>query len=238
MRIVKAGEKIDLPSHHSGIEGTNSANVEVSALPSGKSGETTLISDRLSARLYRADYFGCLSADLPERYVPGDAKVVEASAKNVQQAIHQINSRQMTGGGLALWPGAAYQPDMWVTSYAGHFMIEASRKGYNIPSGFMNRWTTFQRKEAQSWRYDANFKQTATVQAYRLYTLALAGAPERGAMNRLRETKDIPRLAGWMLAGAYAITGRPEAATELIDVRTLTTEEEYYGYWYGGGCRR
>jgi alpha-2-macroglobulin len=125
--------------------------------------------------------------------------------------------------------GNGFQPDMWVTSYAGHFMIEAGRKGYNIPSGFMNRWTTFQRKEAQSWRYDAKFKQTATVQAYRLYTLALAGAPERGAMNRLRETKDIPRLAGWMLAGAYAVSGRPEAAAELIDVRTLEHRRGVHG---------
>lgn len=237
MRIVKAGEKIDLSFAPFGIEGTNSANVVVTALPSVN------LEKRLS---YLTSYpHGCTeqitSAAFPQLYLKdmyaGDAKVVETSVKNVQQAIHQINSRQMTGGGLALWPGTAHQPDMWVTSYAGHFMIEASRKGYNIPSGFMNRWTTFQRKEAQAWRYDANYRQTATVQAYRLYTLALAGAPERGAMNRLRETKGIPRLAGWMLAGAYAITGRPEAAMELIDVRTLNTEEEYYGYWYGGALR-
>jgi alpha-2-macroglobulin len=237
MRIVKAGEKIDIPFAPFGMEGTNSAKVEVSSLPSVN------LEKRLS---YLTGYpHGCTeqitSAAFPQLYLKelyaGDAKVVEASAKNVQQAIHQISTRQMTGGGLALWPGSAFQPDMWVTSYAGHFMIEAGRKGYNIPSGFMNRWTTFQRKEAQSWRYDANYKQTATVQAYRLYTLALAGAPERGAMNRLRETKGIPRLAGWMLAGAYAVSGRPEAATELIDVRTLATEEEYMGYYYGGALR-
>ena len=41
------------------------------------------------------------------------------------------------------------------------------------------------------------------VQAYRLYLLALAKAPELGAMNRLKEYKFITPEAKWRLAAAY-----------------------------------
>ncbi len=77
----------------------------------------------------------------------------------------------------------------------------------------------------------------ANDQAYRLLSLALAGDPEKGAMNRLRESKDTPRLAHWMLAAAFATTGRPEVAGDLLDFRNMGTEEEYYYYYYGSEIR-
>ncbi len=235
--VIKPGEKYQKNFSPFGLEGTNSAVVEVSALPSVNlekrlqyltgypHGCTEQITSAAFPQLYLKDLYG----DKPE--------IMNTTIKNVQQAIHLIVSRQMAGGGLAMWPGSSYQPDAWITSYAGHFMTEASRKGYNIPSGFMSRWTNYQRREAQQWRWDPKYKETATAQAYRLYTLALAGAPERGAMNRLRETTGIPKLAGWLLAGAYAVSGRPEAATGLVDVRSTNTEEEYMYYYYGGAVR-
>ena len=117
----------------------------------------------------------------------------------------------MADGGIALWPGSA-QPDNWVTSYAGHFITEAERIGYSIPSGFKQKWISYQKKTAQEWRFDPKFRQSANDQAYRLFTLALAGQPEKGAMNRLRESAEIPQLSRWLLAAAFAITGRPEVA--------------------------
>ena len=237
MAVLKPGEKYQKSFAPFGMEGTNSAVVEVSALPSVNlekrlqyligypHGCTEQVTSAAFPQLYLKDLYG----DKPE--------IMTTTIRNVQQAIHLLLSRQMAGGGMAMWPGSSYQPDPWITSYVGHFMIEAGRKGYNVPSGFMTRWTGYQRREAQQWRYDAAFRQTATVQAYRLYTLALAGAPERGAMNRLRETAGIPRLAGWFLAGAYAVSGRPEAATDLIDVRTMNTEDEFMHYYYGGAVR-
>ena len=142
----------------------------------------------------------------------------------------------MINGGIALWPGSS-QPDNWVTSYAGHFMTEAERKGYSIPPGFKQKWISFQKKTAQDWRFDTRYKQTANDQAYRLFTLALAGQPEKGAMNRLRESSGIPQLSRWLLAAAYATTGRPEVATGLLDVRNTGTEQEYCNYYYGSELR-
>jgi hypothetical protein len=139
-------------------------------------------------------------------------------------------------GGIALWPGSS-QPDNWVTSYAGHFILEAERKGFSIPSGFKQKWISYQKKSAQDWRYDARYKYSANDQAYRLFSLALAGQPEKGAMNRLREYAGIPQLSKWLLAAAFATTGRPEVATALLDVRNTNTEQEYYNYYYGSEMR-
>ena len=142
----------------------------------------------------------------------------------------------MSNGGIALWPGN-YQPDNWVTSYAGHFMTEAEKKGYSIPTDFRRKWINYQKKTAQDWRFDPKFKQSANDQAYRLFTLALAGSPERGAMNRLRESAGLPQLSRWFLAAAFATAGRPEVAGDLLDMRNLETENEYSDYYYGSPMR-
>jgi hypothetical protein len=116
-------------------------------------------------------------------------------------------------------------------------MTEAERKGYSIPAGFKQKWIGYQKKSAQEWRNDTRYNQSANDQAYRLFTLALAGQPEKGAMNRLRESPGIPQLSKWLLAAAFATTGRPEVAAGLLDVRNTTTEPEYYNYYYGSEMR-
>lgn len=124
-----------------------------------------------------------------------------------------------------------------MTSYAGHFAIEAQKAGYTLPAGFLNKWTSYQRSQATSWRYQPQYRYTASDQAYRLFTMALAGSPDKGAMNRMREITDLPSLAKWFLAAAYATTGRTEVAQTLIDVRNLKTESDYAYYYYGSTLR-
>ena len=159
-----------------------------------------------------------------------------ALRNNVQEALRGIGSRQLSSGALTLWPGSAY-PDDWVTSYAGHFAIEAQKAGYTLPAGFLSKWTSYQRSQASGWRYQPQYRYTANDQAYRLFTLALAGSADKGAMNRMRETADLPALARWFLAAAYATTGRPEVAQSLTDVRNLRTDNEFAGYYYGSTLR-
>jgi len=75
-------------------------------------------------------------------------------------------------------------------------------------------------------------------QAYRLYTLAMGGFPEIGAMNRLREMKNLSSEAYWILAAAYAHAGYPEVASSLIS--PLNTEIKHYqemGTTYGSSLR-
>ena len=56
-------------------------------------------------------------------------------------------------------------------------------------------------------------------------------------MNRMRENTELPSLAKWFLAAAYATTGRPEVAQGLIDVRNLKAEPDYNSYYYGSDLR-
>jgi hypothetical protein len=236
LKVLRKGEKWESSFRPLGIEGSNSAALEVSSLPS----------INLEKRMdYLINYpHGCseqiTSAAFPQLWLKdlrkNDAALAQVISANVKEAVNKILSRQMAGGGIALWPGSA-QPDNWVTSYAGHFMIEAERMGYSIPSSFKQKWAAYQKKTAQDWRFDPRFRQSANDQAYRLFTLALGGDAEKGAMNRMRETKDIPQLSRWLLAAAFAKAGRPEVASDLLDVRNTSTEPEYYDYYYGSGIR-
>jgi alpha-2-macroglobulin len=235
-KVIKKGEKFETSFKPFGLEGSNSAVLEVSPFPS----------INLDKHLdYLVHYpYGCseqvTSAAFPQLWIRELRKTSEWEnqniSTNISKAISILISRQMADGGIALWPGSA-QPDLWVTSYAGHFITEAERLGFNIPSGFRQKWISFQKKRANEWRYEAMYGYTAADQAYRLFTLAVAGEPDRGAMNRLRESKNIPQIARWMLAAAYARSGRPEVATTLLDVRVTKTEPEYYDYYYGSDMR-
>jgi uncharacterized protein YfaS (alpha-2-macroglobulin family) len=236
LKILSAGEKWESSFEPFGIEGSNSARIEISSLPSVN----------LEKHLdYLLSYpHGCTeqitSTAFPQLWLPeisgNKAGPAEESAVNIKEAISKLLSRQMSNGGLALWPGS-YQPDNWVTSYSGHFMLEAQRKGYSISPGFIQKWVTYQKKTAREWRFDNKYKYSCNDQAYRLFTLTLAGQPDKGAMNRLRETDDIPRLARWLLAAAFAQTGRPEVAGDLLDLRNTGTEKEYSNYFYGSPLR-
>ncbi|NDV79275.1 alpha-2-macroglobulin [Dysgonomonas sp. 511] len=142
--------------------------------------------------------------------------------EHVKSAISQIISRQLGDGGIAYWPGDRY-PSEWVTTYAGHFLVEAQRAGYEIPSSVLTKWKQFQKKTAQAWNKQEVYKTYYTnsmselQQAYRLYTLALAGDAELGAMNRLKEMANTSAQSRWRLAAAYVLAGKKDAALQLVN---------------------
>ncbi|HAR59726.1 MAG TPA: hypothetical protein DCS18_05920, partial [Alcanivorax sp.] len=95
---------------------------------------------------------------------------------NVEAAIQRLRRFQLGDGAFAYWPGAAVADD-WGTSYAGHFLLEARRQGFAVPAGMLEDWADYQRRVGRNpggepWQWAG--------QAYRLYTLALAGEPEVG----------------------------------------------------------
>ena len=136
--------------------------------------------------------------------------------KNIRTAIQKIQNFQATDGGFAYWPGEN-ESDEWGTNYAGHFLLEAAARGYNVPSQILQQWKAYERRKALDWNMtSAPWYGSDLVQAYRLYLLALAKAPEMGAMNRLKEFKFITPEAKWRLAAAYHITGQSQVALQLI----------------------
>jgi len=162
--------------------------------------------------------------------------------ENISAGINRIKSFQTSSGGLTYWPGSQYSANEWGSSYAGHFMLEAMNLGYVLPIGFIDNWIKYQSTMASSWDRETSYytyKHSNEVnQAYRLYTLALAKNPAIGAMNRMREMKDLSHAAKWRLAGAYLLIGKKEVAEDLV-VGLTSSIKPYFelSYTYGSSIR-
>lgn len=161
---------------------------------------------------------------------------------NVQEAIRQIYGRQLPNGGFVYWPGNAVA-DEWISSYAGMFLTLAQEKGYAVHSNVLNKWKRFQRAAAQNWRMPQDASgwqqwQSELQQAFRLYTLALAGAPEYGAMNRMKEQAGLSIQAKWRLAATYVLTGKMKPAEELVyNAETTVSPYSSMNQIYGSSDR-
>ncbi|MCB0645003.1 MAG: alpha-2-macroglobulin, partial [Phaeodactylibacter sp.] len=164
---------------------------------------------------------------------------------NIQAGVNRLKQFQTSEGGFGYWPGDNHVSE-WGNNYAGHFLLEAQQLGYSVPSNLLNLWKKSQNKLANSWtagntnsreRYYSQYYDALT-QAYRLYTLALAKSPNLGAMNRLRESGDLPDAVRWRLAAAYALAGQQETAVKLIEGLSSNVEDyQELGGSYGSSLR-
>jgi alpha-2-macroglobulin len=103
---------------------------------------------------------------------------------------------------------------LWATTYASHFLVEAEKAGYNIPTSMRGGLVRHLKTTATNWTSYTN-GGSAMDQAYRLYVLARAGQPEVGAMNRLRELPNLPNTERWILAAAYQLAGLRDVAASV-----------------------
>jgi hypothetical protein len=165
-----------------------------------------------------------------------DAVRKQSIQKNVTAGIARLGGFQLANGGFSYWPGNPAADD-WGSSYAGHFLIEAEKKGYVLPINFKAKWLSYQRKEAKQWRLDSRYGNDL-AQAYRLYTLALAGSPDMSSMNRLRETKGISNESRLRLAAAYVLAGQKAAGESLLANTKIDEENSNYRYYYYGSSER
>ena len=240
--VIEPGESWSATYDQIGVIGTNAAKLEVSRLPALN------LDDRLE---YLIRYpHGCVeqttSSVFPQLHLD---KLVEVSREqeidienNIRIAIDKLKDFQNADGGLSYWPGYSTYND-WGTNYAGHFMLEAEAKGYSLPINFKKNWIRFQKRRANQWsnsgkRQYWSYRSHQLVQAYRLYTLALAGSPALGAMNRMKEVKNLNTVARWRLAAAYHLAGREQVAQEIIENVPLQIDEyRELSYSYGSTMR-
>lgn len=231
---LKPGADTTLNYKPLGISKTNFAQVEASTIPlinlnthlkylfSYPYGCTEQITSRAFPLLFVADII-----DLTD-----DMKV--AQKQNVSIALQAIYERQKSNGEIKYWPGSySDRSNFYITNYAGHFMIEAEKKGYQIADGVLARWKKFQQTAARNWR-DNDKYNTDFEQAYRLYTLALYKSADVGAMNRLRETPNLKGYAMWYLAAAYNLIGEKEEAQRIAQRAIDKGDGGYYGMHYYG----
>ena len=151
--------------------------------------------------------------------------------------IHQIYARQRADGGFSYWSGGTVS-DSWVSSMAGQFLSEAAAAGLEVQKGVLSNWKRFQTNLSQAYRKAGNAAFSDLDECYRLYTLAVAGDPSNGAMNRIKEAGNLDGRAAWMLAAAYAVAGKSKAAGELIDQIERVSDDNRYGdFTYGSSLR-
>lgn len=239
---IEAGQSKELSYNLSSSSANNQIKLEVSRIPSVD------ISRRFDF-LYNYQHHcteQLTSKALPLLFVAQfktiDKTEAEKIKTNVQEAIRQIYGRQLPNGGFVYWPGNAVA-DKWISSYAGMFLTLAQEKGYAVHANVLNKWKRFQRAAAQNWRMPQEASgwqqwQSELQQAFRLYTLALAGVPEYGAMNRMKEQTGLSIQAKWRLAAAYALTGKMKPAEELVyNVETTVNPYSSMNQIYGSSDR-
>lgn len=232
--LINPGQSWESTFQLPGIRGTNKARLEVSSIPPIDFG-------RRLAWLIQYPH-GCIeqitSGAFPQLYL-GDImemneKTKKLTEENIKAAIRKLNSFLLPGGGLSYWPGEQNEND-WGSSYTGHFMIEAEKKGYSLPVNFKKNWLNYQKKTARNWKNSQDkYQQNDLLQAYRLYTLALANSPDLGSMNKLRELPGLSLQAQWRLAAAYALAGQPEIAQSMITNISVNINP-YTGFYYSYG---
>jgi len=221
---VEPGRQETFVFHPLGAEGTNELSVTLSTFPNFD----------LSRRLdYLIRYpYGCLeqttSSGFPQLFLTEVMQLSKGQKdeidRNIKVTIARIALLQRYNGAFSLWPDCCMSE--WANTYAGHFLLEAKKKAYHVPQDMLSNWLYYQKYQANSWSlssydyYDDYDEEEEvyqkTLQAYRLFTLALADQPQYGAMNRLRAMKDLPPLAKVLLACAYSEAGKIYIAEQLL----------------------
>ncbi len=218
----------------------DNAMIEVSAVPSLHLGK-------------HLDYLiryphGCVeqitSGAFPQLYVdqlmPLSEKQKSKVQKHVLAAIERLRYMQ-NNGAFTYWPGEPSAND-WATSYVGHFLLEAKAKGYTVPDHILSTWKTYQTNAARTWNASNTtypYDDSEMIQAYRLYTLALAGAPALADMNRLLERGKLWPGSAALLASAYAQASKPEVGKSVMQkfAEGPSRKYDWWGYSYGSTLR-
>jgi len=242
IRILEPGQNWNAGLNVPGTEDTQLSFLELSAIPGLN------LSRHLDA--LTGYPHGCAeqitSAGLSQLYLENLVQLSEkektTAEENVREAVRKLGGLQTVSGGFSTWPGQN-AADNWTTSYAGHFLLLASRKGFTVPEEMKNRWISYQQINSRQWRAPSDgdrftAEQEFLIQAYRLYTLALAGFPENGVMNRFREEVGNQLQSRWRLAATYLLAGQPAAADQLLlSAGTLPQVQSRQGITFGSSLR-
>lgn len=266
-KTVEPGGRITFTIPDRGIPGSNQARLSIRRRPNLNFTHRLLwlirfpygcIEQQTSAvfpQLYLKDFL----RDVPISGRPLKAQTREQAAReidaNINQGISRLRRFQLSSGGFAYWPGST-EVSEWGTNYAGHFLIEAKKLGYNVPDDLYENWLKFQERQAMSAREQPRPPKRASTdleaqqarllrrylltQGYRLYLLALAGKPSLGAMNYMKENylNNMNDPEKWLLSSAYYLAGVKNTAEQIAKSagKTVETYSEFGGT-YGSGLR-
>ena len=230
---LKPGEEKRFTVPADGIEGTNRAVISVQRRPNFQFSRRILW-------LIRYPY-GCIeqtvSSAFPQLYlqkfIPRSRAAKRDIDKNINETIARLQKFVLPNGGFAYWPGGRSASE-WGTIYAGHFMIEAQKLGYNVPAELLQNWLRY--VERRNREEEAN----RMIRVYRMYVTALAGKAPIGAMNVLKENEfeKLSDVQRWLLAAAYKLAGVDDIAERIAAGSGVTVQDyQEFGATYGSGLR-
>lgn len=209
-----------------GLQGTQEGNVTIASL----------VPVDLYSRLNYLDTYpyGCLeqvvSAAFPKLYINYFIQQSEEDQVKTRQAIEAgingLKAYQKSDFTLTNWAKGNYS-DPWTELYALHFLVEAKNQGFDVPAYLYDGLINRQAGIARSWGNNPDYKPGETIQAYRLFVLALAGKSEMGALNRFKEIKKNYTLTSILTAATYAQVGKKNMVAQLWPT---TTEGEMSDY--------
>jgi len=214
---VEGGQTVSIPFEMAGIEGTQQGRISVSSL---------LPVDLFGRLDYLMSYpHECLeqvtSKAFPQLYLNYFVQMNDNDKANLQNnietAINDLRAYQKSDYSLTNWVGGTYS-DPWTEIYALHFLVEAQKQGYNVPQYFIDGLKNYQANKAKQWRNNPDFPQGETIQAYRLFVLALANVPEMGAMNRFKDLQMKYSLSKVLAAAAFAQVGKTTIAQQMMPI--------------------
>ncbi len=212
--VIKAGASsiisVETPSEKGGAK----LSLEFSTMP--------------QINLYeRLDYLvqyphGCIeqitSGGFPQLYINDFTKLTPEKINEIKDNIISVFDRyptyQTSSGAMGYWPGNQ-KAHTWGTCYATHFMVEAKNHGYSVPDSIFEPALSWLTSTAAEWQNSTN-EESTSVQAYRLFVIALAGKPDIGAMNRLYMNNSLTNDAKLLLAGAYSLAGRKDTGEDIL----------------------
>lgn len=176
--------------------------------------------------------YGCVeqtvSAAFPQLYYSDLAKQVSGTSTfdadyNIKAAIRKLQLMQLYNGALSYWPGGGSE-SWWGTVYAGHFLIEAKKAGYEVDQSMIDKLMEYlknqlKKKKTISYWYNSNKNKKIAPKevAYSLYVMALAGEAKMSLMNYYKSRRDELSIdAKYLLAAAYALAGDKNKYQQIV----------------------
>lgn len=246
---LKAGEKLAVHAKTDFLAGTASSKLLLTTSPAGRYAHDL-------NELVNYPY-GCLeqtvSTAFPQLYFADLARMLKQKpgavaynvSENIQEAILKIEGLQQYNGGLAYWPEGYSTISWWSTAYAGHFLYEAVRAGYQVnpkvPEN-INRYLTEMVKQKGSTEYfytnEAGVWQKKIQPNreifYSLYVLALSGKQHLPTMNYYKaRIEELSYDSRYMLACAFALAGDMKSFGSVLP---KSWNEKENPAWMTGGC--
>ena len=189
--------------------------------------------------------YGCLeqtvSKAFPQLYFSEFVKLIQSGKKpytkagendlnpnyNVQTALKKIETLQLANGGLSMWQ-AGDSEQWWGTAYACHFMMEAQKAGFEVNSVTLGKVIEYlnQKVVAPSVFNQVVYNEDGSITnqnmasrevIYSLYTLALAGKPNRSVMNYYKTNTNLLSTDQlYLLAAAFSQIGDQRSFATLL----------------------